>query len=94
MNRLIETTKLQERGQLTIPLVIRERMGIRKGSKVAFVETDTGRFELRVVEDEIMAAFDEIGAALKKKGISIEELIAEGKKARKQLYKERYGKAA
>lgn len=45
----METTSVTSKGQVTIPLKIRQRLGIRKGSKVAFVMADD-HIELRVKE--------------------------------------------
>ncbi|WP_298611436.1 AbrB/MazE/SpoVT family DNA-binding domain-containing protein [uncultured Thiothrix sp.] len=43
----METTSVTSKGQVTIPLKIRQRLGIRKGSKVSFVLSDN-HVELRV----------------------------------------------
>jgi hypothetical protein len=39
-----------------------------------------------------MAALDEIGAALREKDITLEQMIEDGRAIRKRLYQERYGK--
>lgn len=43
----METTSVTSKGQVTIPLKIRQRLGIRKGSKVSFVLSGD-HVELRV----------------------------------------------
>ena len=78
MSQSIETTKVQERGVITLPRRVREKLGIKKGSTVAFIETPEGNFELRSLEAETMATLDVIGAALREKGISLNELITSG----------------
>jgi AbrB family looped-hinge helix DNA binding protein len=45
----MDTTSVTSKGQVTIPLKIRQQLGIRKGSKVSFVLTDD-HIELRVKE--------------------------------------------
>ena len=36
------------KGQLTVPAEVRERLGLRAGSRVTFAETGPGTYELRV----------------------------------------------
>lgn len=43
----METTSVTSKGQVTIPLNIRQRLGIRKGSKVSFILSGN-HVELRV----------------------------------------------
>ena len=43
----METTSVTSKGQVTIPLKIRQRLGIRKGSRVSFVLSGN-HIELRV----------------------------------------------
>lgn len=45
----METTSVTSKGQVTIPLKIRQQLGIRKGSKVTF-ELAGDHIELRVKE--------------------------------------------
>ena len=92
MSRAIDTPKVQERGVVTLPRRVREKLGVKKGSTIAFVETEDGRIEVRALEADVMAALDEIGAALKEKGVTLEQWIEDGRAIRKRLYQERYGK--
>lgn len=69
--------RVQERGQVTIPKEIRERLGLKKGDLVTFVETEQGVM-IKPAEIVVSAALDEIGEALKEKGLSLEELIERG----------------
>ena len=39
---------MTSKGQLTVPAEVRERLGLRAGSRVSFVETSPGTYELRV----------------------------------------------
>jgi AbrB family looped-hinge helix DNA binding protein len=43
----METTSVTSKGQVTIPLEIRQRLGIRKGSRVSFILSGN-HIELRV----------------------------------------------
>jgi len=46
----METTSVTSKGQVTIPLKIRQQLGIRKGSKVAFTLVD-GLIQLVIKEN-------------------------------------------
>ena len=39
------TATLTSKGQITIPLAVRESLGVRSGDRVEFVEVAPGRFE-------------------------------------------------
>ena len=81
---------VQEKGQVTIPAEIRKKLGLKKGDYVAFVETDQG---VMISPQEIVAqeALEEIGQILKKKGLTLEELIETGREIRGNLIQEEYG---
>lgn len=83
-------SKVQAKGQVTIPVEIRERLGLEKGDLVAFVETEQG---VLISPQEVVAmeALDRIGEALEKRGISLEELMESGREIRGQLLEEEYG---
>src|SRR5690348_13727689 len=88
MPQSIETTKVQERGVVTLPRRVREKLGVKKGSIIAFVETAEGKIEVRALEADALATLDEIGAALNKKGVTLEQLMASGKRHRRKLLKD------
>ena len=70
--------RVQEKGQITIPLKFRQKLNLKKGDLVTFLETERG-VEIRPAEVVVSAALDEIGKALKAKGIDLEELIEQGR---------------
>jgi len=82
-------SKVQQKGQVTIPLEIRERLGLKKGDLVAFVETDQGVL-ISPQEVVAMAALDKLGEMLKEKGITLEELIESGREIRGEIVREKY----
>lgn len=45
---IVDTTSVTSKGQVTIPKALRQKIGLRTGSKVAFVMVN-GRVEMRVV---------------------------------------------
>ena len=86
----LKLSRVQARGQVTIPVEIRERLGLKKGDLVAFIETEQGVL-INPQEVVAMEALDRIGEALRKRGISLEELIESGREIRGQFLEEEYG---
>lgn len=81
---------LKEKGLVIIPISICKQMGLRKGDLVAFVETDKG---VMITRQEVVALniLKEIGDSLKAKGLSLKELLEDGRAIREDLLKEMYG---
>jgi antitoxin PrlF len=85
----ISAVRVQEKGQVTIPLEIRRKLKLKKGDLVTFVETEEG---VVIKPAEIVAsdALKEIGEALRKSGVSLDEWLARGRDIRGDLLKEEY----
>lgn len=90
MTQRLRVSRLQERGQVTIPIEIRERLGLEPGDMIAFIETDQG---VLISPQEVIAvkALDKMGALLKENGITLEELIESGREIRGELIAQEYG---
>ncbi|MBI1801677.1 MAG: AbrB/MazE/SpoVT family DNA-binding domain-containing protein, partial [Chloroflexi bacterium] len=60
---------VQEKGQVTIPTEIRKKLGLKKGDRVSFVETDRG---VLISPQEVVAldALEKIGQLLKENGLT------------------------
>ncbi len=86
----VETTKLGDKGTLVLPQAVRKLLGAKKGSVIAFVITDDKRVEVRALEADVMAALDEIGAALREQGVTLEQWMKDGRAIRRKLLKEMY----
>jgi AbrB family looped-hinge helix DNA binding protein len=84
------TYTIQENGQITLPIEWREKYGLKKGDLVSFVETDDGSLKVIPRVALAMDALDRIGAALKEKGISFEEMLATLEETRQELFDEKY----
>ncbi|MFH1906997.1 MAG: AbrB/MazE/SpoVT family DNA-binding domain-containing protein [Chloroflexota bacterium] len=82
--------RVQEKGQVTIPTRLRRKFNIKKGTLVSFVETDGGVL-IKPAEVIFSEALEEIGAALKEDGITLEELIERGREIRGKIAEEKYG---
>lgn len=85
-----QVVRVQEKGQVTIPKEIRQKLNLKKGDLVTFVETEEGVM-IKPAEVIISEALDEIGEALKKRGIDLEELVERGREIRGDIIEEEYG---
>lgn len=86
----IQAVRVQEKGQVTIPQEIRQKLNLKKGDLVTFVETTEG---VLLVPVEVVAsqALDRIGQALQTRGVSLDELIERSRENRAARIKEEYG---
>ncbi len=84
------SSRVQEYGQVTIPKEIRQKLNLKKGDYVAFVETEQGVFIQRA-EVVVSAALSEVGDELKRKGVTLEQLLKRGRDIRDELLEEEYG---
>lgn len=82
--------RIQEKGQVTLPAGVRQKLGLKKGDLVAVMETEEG---VLISPQEIVAtkALDRIGEVLKEKGVSLEELIESGREQRGSMIEKQYG---
>ena len=90
MAREVKLGRVQQRGQVTIPIELRRKLGIEEGGVVAFTETENG---VLISPREVLAmdALDQIGKALKDQDIYLEELIESGRGIRGEMVEEEYG---
>lgn len=86
----VPAVRVQEKGQVTIPKEIREKLDIKKGDLVTFVETEAG-IVIQPAEIMVSAALDQTGKALQEEGLSLEELVERGRRIRGELVEEEYG---
>lgn len=82
--------RVQEKGQVTLPTKVRQKLGLKKGDLVAVTETKEG---ILITPQQVVAmeALDRIGAELRKQGVTLEEMIESGREIRGQILKENYG---
>lgn len=83
-------TRIQEKGQVTLPAELRRKLRLKRGDLVAVTETSKG---LLITPQEVVAseALEEIGEALRAQGLSLEDMIERGRAIRSQLLEEKYG---
>lgn len=84
-------SKIQQNGQVTIPVEIRRKWGLEPGDSVVFVEAEVGVLILPRKGQAAREALDQIGKALKKKGITLSEMIEDGREIHSKLTEEEYG---
>jgi AbrB family looped-hinge helix DNA binding protein len=82
--------RVQEKGQVTIPLEMRRRLGLKKGDLVTFVETEKGIL-IQPAEVIVSAALEMIGESLKASRVTLDELIERGRTIRAELIEKEYG---
>jgi len=87
----MEAAKITSRGQITIPIDIRKKLGVKEGDKVIFMEDDNKIFVVNAVE----AAFNKMRAAFageaERLGLKDErDVVALVDEVREEMWKERY----
>ena len=84
---------IQEKGQVTIPTDIRKRLGLKKGDRVSFTETEQG---VLISPQEVVAidALDKIGKILKENGLSLEDMMERGRETRGNIIAKKYPRLA
>jgi AbrB family looped-hinge helix DNA binding protein len=58
----MELAKITLRGQITIPIGIRKKLGVKDGDKVVFIEDDSGRI---VIENSVRVALQDVQTAFR-----------------------------
>ena len=81
---------IQENGQITLPVEFRKKYGLKKGD-VVFIKETTEGLVINAREAQVMNALDEIGEALRAKGITLEDLIESSQDIREAIAREKYG---
>ena len=82
--------RVQEKGQVTLPVAVRDQLGIKKGDLVSVTVTPTGAL---ITPQATIAANDveEMRRILAAQGYSLDELIESGREIRGELLREMYG---
>ena len=87
----MEVAKITTRGQITIPIDIRKKLGVKDGDKVIFIEDD-GRIVIanaaKIAFANMRAAFDGEAERLGLKGE--QDVVVLVDEIREEMWKERY----
>ncbi len=86
----IPVARVQEKGQVTIPLEMRRKLNLKKGDLVVFMEMDEA-IVISPAELTVSKALDIIGRRLGNKGIGLEQLMKQSGRIRAKLVEEEYG---
>lgn len=85
------TYRLGRNGTLSIPSELLEKAGISEGDYVTLTETKEGIL-VSSGWDAVNQAFDELGRILREEGVTLEDLIENGRIIREQIAREKYAK--
>src|SRR5215213_2966003 len=85
----LKVSRVQKKGQVTIPLAIREKLGVQEGDLVAFVETSAGVL-ISLQEVVPVKTLNEIESRLEDKGLRFEEFFGFSQRIARQPLKEEY----
>ena len=90
MAKEVKLGSVQQRGQVTIPIELRRKIGIEEDGVLAFIETENA---VLISPQEVLAmdAMDRLGKVLKERGISLEDLIESGMEIKGETVEEDYG---
>lgn len=83
------TSTIEEAG-LNLPIEWFQKYGLGLGDEVTIIETEQGLVVLPRVT-AALSALDQIGQALKDKGVTLEELMESGRDIRGDILREKYG---
>jgi AbrB family looped-hinge helix DNA binding protein len=86
----LATTKIGEKGQLTVPKSFREDLGLGAGSPFAVLRLGDG-LVLLPEEQRFERLCEEISSVLTGAGLTTEAVLATLPEARKRVYADRYG---
>lgn len=89
----ITTTKLGEKGQLTVPKQFRDDMGLGMGAPVAVLRLGNGLI-LLPEQQRFDQLCQKISDALTEAGKTQQQVLANLPKVRQRLFERRYGKKA
>ena len=81
----MEIAKVTSKGQVTIPKEIREKLNLKKGDKVLFIEKEDGILIANASMMEFRKAQAALSAEARDKNITEEELNSVVKKIRRNL---------
>jgi AbrB family looped-hinge helix DNA binding protein len=89
----LTTTKIGEKGQLTVPKQFRQDLGLGSGAPFAVLRLGDG-LVLLPEQQRFEHLCEQVGSALTRVGVTAETLMASLPKARKRVYAHRYGKSS
>jgi AbrB family looped-hinge helix DNA binding protein len=89
----LTTTKIGEKGQLTVPKQFREDLGLGAGAPLAVLRLGDGLILLPELQ-RFAQLCEQVGARLTRAGLTPDDLLTTLPEARNRVYKRSYGKKA
>ena len=89
----LTTTKIGEKGQLTVPKQFREDLGLGTGAPFAVLRLGDGLI-LLPEQQRFQRLCERVSSALLSAGVTAEDVLATLPQARKQVFERRYGATA
>jgi AbrB family looped-hinge helix DNA binding protein len=86
----LTTTRIGEKGQLTVPKQYRDDLGLDPGAPFAVLRMGSGLL-LIPEQRRFEQLCEQIGSALNQAGVSANHLVEDLPAIREQIFKERYG---
>lgn len=87
--QVFKSYRIQENGQVTLPIKFRQKYNLKKGDAVLFQETEEG-LVINPVVTTTKKLLDDIGNALKEKGVSFDEMLESIQKGGQKQARKRY----
>lgn len=88
----MEVSRMTSKGQVTIPKSIRERLNLKEGDRVAFIEDENGNVTIKKASTLVFNRLaDKIARMAEEEGITEEKLLETLERVREERYRKRYG---
>ncbi len=85
---------VRDRGRVTIPASVREEYGLEEGTALILAKEKDRLVLYPSREEYVEALLDQVGRALKERGITLKELLEDGEEIREEVFRERYPELA
>ena len=82
------TVRIGEKGQITVPIDVRQREKLEKGTQVEIIDLGEGSLFLNKIDKkkELLLALRILGKRIKEKGFSKDKLIEFCRQVRRDIY--------
>jgi AbrB family looped-hinge helix DNA binding protein len=90
MTNITYEVNVDAEGNLTLPMELRESLGLQIGDTLKVMQTDD--YVLLIPKRLLVPEFAEyMSKLLAEKGLTVDDLLASGEEIREELFQERYG---
>ena len=85
------TTLMTPKGEITLPVEIREKYGFDDWELLSVVDMGDGSILLRPYESDLTKNAEQIRKALEEDGVTLDDVLQTLDEVHKEMFKERYG---